>query len=182
MLASKVRLTKKRDSVLIPETLIEFYEFNTEALDQVLTAKLRSIQSSYRDAIKNRKVYKFNDDRIKEMRTLLSTYTYGEKNAWIYFCESFLSPQLKAVWDDVVRLCHLNFIKIRDGEQHPLLTTQVTWDGVTQIMGNYGLCSADSMILNLLLSSKLEVVATADGDIQYVAESLKDQGKFVLKI
>jgi predicted nucleic acid-binding protein len=168
--------------VLIPETLIEFYESNSEGLDEVLTAKLRSIQSSYREAIKNRKVYKFSDDRIKELRTLLSTYSFGDKNAWEYFCENFLAPQLGSVWDEVVHICRLNFIKIRDGEMNPLLTSKVSWDGVTHIMGKYGLGSADSMILNLLLSSKLEIVATADGDIQYIADSLKDQGKFVLEI
>lgn len=168
--------------VLIPETLIEFYESNSEGIDEVLTAKLRSIQSSYREAIKNKKVYKFSDDRIKEMRTLLSTYIFGEKNAWMYFCENFLAPQLESVWDEVVQICHLNFIKIRDGEQHPLLTSKISWDGVTHIMGKYGLGSADSMILNLLLSSKLEIVATADGDIQYIVDSLKDQGKFVLEL
>ena len=58
--------------VLIPEALIEFYEANKDALDDVLTSKLRSIQSSYREAIKNKKVYKFSDDRIKEIRGLLS--------------------------------------------------------------------------------------------------------------
>lgn len=168
--------------VLIPETLIEFYESNNEILDEVLTAKLRSIQSSYREAIKNKKVYKFSDDRIKELRNLLSTYNLGEKNAWVYFCENFLAPQLETVWDEVVKICRLNFIKIREGEQHPLLKSRVSWDGVTHIMGKYGLGSADSMILNLLLSSKLEVVVTADGDIQYIVESLGEQGKFVLEV
>lgn len=168
--------------VLIPETLIEFYESSNDVLDEVLIAKLRSVQSSYREAIKNKKVYKFSDDRIKEFRSLLSKYNLGNKDAWMYFCENFLAPQLESVWDEVVRICRLNFIKIRDGEQHPLLTTKVSWDGVTHIMGKYGLGSADSMILNLLLSSKLELVATADGDIQYIAETLEDQGKLVLEI
>lgn len=168
--------------VLIPETLIEFYESNTEDLDEVLTAKLRSIQTSYREAIKNKKVYKFSDDRIKEIRTLFSSYAYGGKNAWNFFCENFLAPQLESVWDEVVKICRLNFIKIRDGEKQPLLISKVSWDGVTQIMGRYGLGSADSMILNLLLSSKLLVVATADGDIQYTAKSLGQKGKFVLEI
>lgn len=168
--------------VLIPETLIEFYESNQDDLDDVLTAKLRSIQSSYREAIKNKKVYKFSDDRIKEIRGLLSGYSFGDKNAWNFFCENFLAPQLENVWDEVVRICRLNFIKIREGEQHPLLDAKVSWDGVTAIMGRYGLGSADSMILNLLLSSKLPVVATADGDIQYIAKSLREQGKFVLDV
>lgn len=169
--------------VLIPETLIEFYESSSEVLDEVLTAKFRSIQSSYREAIKNKKVYKFSDDRIKEFRILLSSYVFEDnKSAWIYFCENFLAPQLESVWDEVVRICNLNFIKIRDGEQHPLINTKVSWDGVTHFMGKFGLSSADSMILNLLLSSKLEVVATADGDIKYIAKLLGDQGKFVLEI
>lgn len=168
--------------VLIPETLIEFYESSNEVLDEILTAKLRSIQSSYREAIKNKRIYKFSDERIKEFRTLLSTYRLGDKDAWMYFCENFLAPQLEAVWDEVVRICGLNFIKIREGEQHPLLNTKISWDGVTHIMGKYGLGSADSMILNLLLSSKLEVVATADGDIKNIAEFLGERGKFVLDI
>ena len=86
------------------------------------------------------------------------------------------------LWDHLVETCNLNFIKFKEGEDHPLLTTKVSWRGMTQLMGNYGLGSADAMILNLLLSSKIEVVATGDSDIRYMADVLGEQGKYVLEI
>ncbi len=167
--------------VLIPECLIDFYEIHSE-IDGLVGQKLKSVQTSYRRSLEQKKVYKFPDDRIKEFRDLLSEITINGKDGWLYFCETFLAPQLSVVWEDVVELCHLNFIKIREGEVHPLLTAKVSWDGVTDIMGKNGLGSADAMILNLLLSSKLELVATADGDIQYMSNFLRSRGKFVLEI
>jgi predicted nucleic acid-binding protein len=167
--------------VLIPECLVEFYE-SSEDLEDIAAQKLKSVQTSYRKALEKKKVYKFSDERIKEFRELLSMKPINGKNGWLYFCEKYLAPQISAVWDEVVDLCGLNFIKIREGEIHPLLTSIVSWDGVTEIMGKNGLGSADAMILNLLLSSKLELVATADGDIQYMANSLQSNGKFVLEI
>lgn len=167
--------------VLIPECLVEFYE-TAEELEDIAAQKLKSVQTSYRKALENKKVYKFSDERVKEFRELLSTKPINGKNGWLYFCEKYLAPQISAVWDEVVDLCGLNFIKIREGEVHPLLTSRVSWEGVTDMMGKNGVGSADAMILNLLISSKLELVATADGDIKYMAESLRSQGKFVLEI
>jgi hypothetical protein len=73
-------------------------------------------------------------------------------------------------------------IKIREGERHPLLTSKVSWDGVTDIMGKFGTSSADAMILNLLLSSRIQLVASGDGDIKHLGEFLHSQGKTVLEI
>lgn len=167
--------------VLIPETLIEFYEIHNDLEDHV-AQKLKSVQTSYRKSLDNKRVYKFTDDRIKEFRNLLSASRIHKKNGWLYFCETFLAPQLEVVWDELVQICNLNFIKIRDGEAHSLLKSKVSWRGATELMGNFGLGSADAMILNLLLSSKLGLVATADGDIQFLSEILAAQDKFVLKI
>lgn len=91
-----------------------------------------------------------------------------------------MAPQLSVAWNEVVDLCGLNFIKIRDREERPLLTAKVSWDGVNSLMSNYGIGSADAMIVNLLLSSKLDIVATADGDIQYLTTMLNENCKFVL--
>lgn len=167
--------------VLIPETLIEFYEVHND-LEDLVAQKLKSVQTSYRKSLDNKKVYKFTDDRIKEFRNLLSTSSIQGKNGWLYFCETFLAPQLEVVWDELVQICNINFIKVRDSETHPLLKSKVSWNGATELMGKFGLGSADAMILNLLLSSKLELVATADGDIQYLSEALASQGKFVLEV
>ena len=167
--------------ILIPECLLELYELNC-TLDDFLAAKLKSIQTSYRKSLDNRKIYKFPDERIKEFRELLSARAIEENNGWIYFCQTFLAPQLSVVWDEIVTTCALQFIKIRDGEHHPLLIRRRSWSGVTSLMGNYGLSSADSMILNLLLSSTLNLVATADGDMQNMAAELGKNGKYVLRI
>lgn len=167
--------------VLIPETLIELYESQPD-LGEALTARLKSVQTSYRKAIAGRKVYKFSDEKIKEFRNLLSADEAGGNAGWFRYCETFLAPQLRVVWDEVVVLCNLNFIKVPAGERHPLLTAPVSWDGVTELMGRYGLGSADAMILDLVLSTKIALVPTADGDIQYLHEELRRNGKSVLGV
>lgn len=165
--------------VLIPECLIELYERHSD-LELIVIQKIKSVQTSYRKSIENKKIYKFSDERIKEIRSLLNQFQINLKDGWKYFCETFLAPQLSVAWNEVADLCGLNFIKIRDQEEHPLLTSRVSWDGVDFLMGNYGIGSADAMIVNLLLSSKLDIVATADGDIQYLSEMLSENGKVVL--
>lgn len=167
--------------VLIPECLIELYESQSD-LGEIVEQKLKSVQTSYRKSLENKKVYKFTDDRIKEFRDLLSNVTVGSKNGWSYFCENYLAPQLSEAWDEVVKLCGLNFIKIRDGENHPLLISKVSWKGVTDLMGTHGIGSADAMITNLLLCSKIEVVASGDGDIKYLSGFLDQSGKMVLQV
>lgn len=167
--------------VLIPECLIELYESQSD-LGEIIEQKLKSVQTSYRKSLENKKVYKFTDDRIKEFRDLLSTTRVGTKDGWRFFCDTYLAPQLSESWDEVVKLCGLNFIKIRGGENHPLLVSKVSWKGVTDLMGAYGIGSADAMITNLLLSSKIEVVASGDGDIKYLSGFLDQSGKMVLQI
>lgn len=167
--------------ILIPECLIEYYESRNDH-DEYTAQKLKSVQTSYRKSLEGKKVYKFNDERIKEFREFLSNINVDGKNGWIHFCETFLAPQLAVIWNEVVQLCNLNFVKIRDGESHSLLTSKMSWDGVTDIMGKYGTSSADAMILNLLLSSKIELVATGDSDIKYLSEFLDTKGKTVLEI
>ncbi len=168
--------------ILIPECLIEFYEEAGSILDDVLNAKLKSIQTSYRKSLQDKKVYKFSDERIKEFRDILATKSTNEKDGWQIFCETYLHPQISTVWSAVVKHCNLNFIKIRDNENHPLLTQKISWYGACALIGNYGIGSADAMIVNLLLSSKLKVVATADGDIRYLSPLLHKNNKLVLVI
>ena len=170
--------------ILIPECISEFYikaksHFD---FDDELLAKMKSVYTSHKDSTDKNKVYKFTDDRIKEWRNIFSERDFNGQNGWLYFCENILAPQLTTIWDHLVETCNLNFIKFKEGEDHPLLTTKVSWRGMTQLMGNYGLGSADAMILNLLLSSKIEVVATGDSDIRYMADVLGEQGKYVLEI
>lgn len=90
--------------VLMAECLIEFYESHIE-IDELLSQKLKSIQTSYRKAIELKKVYKLTDDRIKEFRNLFSELIIQNKNGWLYFCETFLTPQLSVVWSYAVELC-----------------------------------------------------------------------------
>lgn len=170
--------------ILIPESLSEFYTQARSHLDfdEELTAKMKSVYTSHKDSVDKNKVYKFTDDRIKEWRTLLSKRNFHGQDGWSYFCENIFSPQMTTIWDHVVETCQLNFIKTKEGNNHPLLTTKMSWRGVGRLMGNYGLSSADAMILNLLLSSKIEMIATGDGDIRYMANTLKEQGKFVIEI
>ncbi len=167
--------------ILIPESLCDFVDDAESDLEEAILLKLRSVRTSYRKSLEAGKVYKFGDDRIKEWRQILSASTI-DGSGWILFCQTYLLKQITAAWDDVVKQCRLNFISLRDGEGHSLITGQVAWAGVTEIMGNFGLSSADAMISNLLINSKLKFLVTSDGDLKSIADFLENHGKEIISL
>jgi hypothetical protein len=42
------------------------------------------------------------------------------------------------------------------------MTSQLEWQFVINLMGNYGVSSSDAMIINMILSSKIPALLTAD--------------------
>jgi predicted nucleic acid-binding protein len=167
--------------ILVPESLIDFLEDYEKILSETTKAKLKSVQTSYRKSLDTGKVYKFSDDRIKEFRNLLTSES-NTQDGWETFCQMYLYPQFVTAWDDVKSQCKLNHLPAGDSENHPLITAPVTWAGAYDIMGNYGLGSADSMILNLLVNSKFKFIITSDGDLKSAISFLREHKKEIISL
>jgi hypothetical protein len=148
--------------VLIAECLIELFETMGSDLEGVLFEKLKSHRTIFRKRVLEEKASKMDVNQIKVFRTLLSKYQSGAENGWTLFCRNYLSGKLTPVWTEAEEELGLNFISLRSDDRSPYLDSIPEWETVVDLMGRYGIGSADAMILNMFLCSKIPVLLTAD--------------------
>jgi hypothetical protein len=158
--------------VLIPECLIDFLKDREDVLDSVVSQRLKSLRTRYRTAHDNGSSFKLSDKEIKELRTLLSGYRSGDKDAWELFCRDYLQGKIEVVWGQIVEQLGLNFIGLRTHEESSALVEPFSWSAATRLMGQFGIGSVDAMILELFLSSQFQILLTSDRDMAYCVERL----------
>lgn len=71
-------------------------------------------------------------------------------------------PQLTPIWRYALNQLDFNFISTRSQDRSPFLDELPSWERAVELMANYGIASADAMILNMFLCSKLPILLTAD--------------------
>ncbi len=147
--------------VLIAECLIDVLEDLQGELTGLLLEKLKSHRTSYRNKIEQNKSAKMDINQIRFFCDLLSQRESKYGNGWDLFCQLYLAPKFTPVWEVVTDTLRVNFISLREGK-HPLINAPVSWESAVRIMGNYGISSADAMILNLFLCSCIPLLLTAD--------------------
>lgn len=148
--------------VLIAECLIELLEDRESTFDGAILEKLKAHRSSYRRKVAEEKTAKMDVSQIKMFRKLLSSYDFQGRDGWALFCRDYLQKRLSPIWEDVETEFELNFISLRSEEETPYLNSRPQWRMAVDLMGRYGIASADAMILNMFLCSKIPVLLTAD--------------------
>lgn len=139
--------------VAIPEALIDLLNDAEAALDSELVQKLKSLRTRYRNAQAEDRSFLLSDKDIKNFRKLLSRYHDENKDGWEQFCEDYLTGAIQQTWITTEREWDLNFFTLRSSERHPLVTSDVTWENMVELVERFGLGSMDAMILNLFRCS-----------------------------
>ena len=102
--------------------------------------------------------------------------TLSGQIGWIEICKEFLSGQLFLAWSDVENTLSLNYIDMRDSRTQDLFNTELKWEKMYSLSEETALSSNDAMILNVLDSSSLPFVISADYDLAYgVLKSKSDK-------
>jgi predicted nucleic acid-binding protein len=153
--------------VLIAECLIELLETNERLLNGRIIEKLKAHRTSFRRKVLEEKSAKMEVSQIRAFRFLLSSYGINGKNSWELFCRDLLQPELTPVWATAEKELGLNFISLRSDESAPYLNSVPQWENVVLLMGRYGIASADAMIINMFLCSKIPMLVTADVEMAY---------------
>ncbi len=166
--------------VMIPEGLCSLYSAAGSSLPLALSTKLKSVYSSVNEA-KNKDVgFVASSKRITDWRELLLQHSAGGFDGWQKFCADFLEGKIEKIWDETCDVLGINFFSLRDEDSSEWLTGSLTWEGMTSIVGRFGIGSFDAMIINLFLNSNFAALITADREIAYVLNALKPSGKFVV--
>ena len=148
--------------VLVAECLIELLEDRESALDGPILEKLKAHRTSYRRKVAEEKTAKMDVGQIKLFRRLLSGYEFQGRDGWDLFCRDYLQKRLAPIWEEAETEFELNFISLRSDDETPFLNSRPEWSKAVDLMGRYGIASADAMILNMFLCSKIPVLLTAD--------------------
>lgn len=160
---------------LISECLIDLLEEDGEKIEMSLAEKLKSHRTSFRKKVADQKSGKMEIQQIKLFRRLLSSCDTPNGNSWEIFCRDRLSGQIERVWDAVEQESSLNLISLRSRDTD-LVVAKPNWRDAVSIIGRHGLASADAMILNMFLCTKIPVLLTADMEMAEVA-AMESQGQ-----
>ena len=113
------------------------------------------------------------DGRIKDCKECFMPRSLSGQIGWIELCREFLGGQLLESWNVLVESLKINYLDTRGEMASSLLTKKLEWEKMYAISETTGLSSSDSMIVNVLQSSKFPFIVSADFDIAYsvVADS-----------
>lgn len=170
----------KQRHVMIPEGLSDLYTSNEKINDRVLYAKLQSNYTRVSESRKTGKPYKLDENQIKSWRKLLRERQLKNNDGWMQFCSDYLKGKIEIVWDTACDEFGVNFLSVRENDKPNWLEGDLTWNGMANIIGEYGIASSDAMIINLFLNSNFSAIITADSEIAYVIEKMAPSNKFVI--
>lgn len=108
-----------------------------------------------------------NDARIKIVKKTFFPKTQSGQIGWVELCKEFLSDKLRNAWTEVEEALSLNYIDMRDFKSQNLFEHELKWANMYRISEQTALGSNDSMILNVLESSSVPFVVSADYDLAY---------------
>ncbi len=151
----------------------------TESLMDMLAPSSKwKISSSVRDTLrkyrgwidnqaKDDEIPCLTDTKIKEIKKIFLPKTQSGQIGWIELCKEFLSGKLLLAWTDIEDALALNYIDMRDSQNQYLFQKELKWENMYSLSEETALGSNDAMILNVLNSSTLPFVISADYDLAY---------------
>lgn len=124
------------------------------------------------------KVTHLTDNEIKEIKKKFRARDIENETGWLKVCDTFLKSKLLAEEITLDKLCV--YLSPHREEQKDLFTnTSVDWKKATAISGESGMGFSDSLILNMLLHTKIDYILTLDFDMVYAA-AVSAQNKWVV--
>nr|BFD63655.1 hypothetical protein BdHM001_23360 [Bdellovibrio sp. HM001] len=151
----------------------------TESLMDMLAPSSKwRISSAVRDELKKQRGWIDNqakdeelpcltDTRIKDVKRVFLPKTQSGQIGWIEMCKEFLQGKLLEAWRGVEEALSINYVDMRDGSSQRLFQKELKWENMYVLSEQTALGSNDAMILNVLESSVMPFVVSADYDLAY---------------
>lgn len=118
------------------------------------------------------------DNEIKEIKKKFRARDIENETGWLKVCDTFLKEKLLEQERLIDIFCE--YLSPHREEQKALFNqTSVDWKKATEISGSSGMGFSDSLILNMLLHTKIDYILTLDYDMIYAA-AVSAQNKWVV--
>lgn len=109
----------------------------------------------------------FRDSEIKEIKKVFRARDVQNEAGWLKICDIFLSRKLMAEEALIDELC--TYLSPYKEEQAHIFNNKVDWKNATKISAKSGMGFSDSMILNMVLATKIDYILTLDYDLVYAS-------------
>jgi predicted nucleic acid-binding protein len=124
------------------------------------------------------KVTHLTDNEIKEIKKKFRASDFENETGWLKICEIFLKAKLLDQETVLDKFCV--YLSPHKAEQKDLFNNiSVDWKKASVISGETGMGFSDSLILNMLLHTKIDYIVTLDFDMVY-ATAVSAKGKWVV--
>jgi predicted nucleic acid-binding protein len=114
------------------------------------------------------KVTHLTDNEIKEIKKKFRARDVENETGWLKVCDTFLKSKLLDQEVALDKLC-VYLSPHREEQKYLFTNTSVDWKKATLISGESGMGFSDSLILNMLLHTKIDYIFTLDYDMVYAA-------------
>lgn len=162
-----------RRRVILSENLLDAVdEFAKVKISQRAKAKIQTLKGSLKSSMiaDPEKDEIFNDSQLKKIKKEFSAGPHSGQIGWLEFCSLYLNGKIE-ISDQELLDRGVIYISPNDRAYTDLFHYSVQWKSAIEICERAGTAFSDSMILNVLKSSKLPFIVTLDFDIGYAALS-----------
>ena len=109
----------------------------------------------------------FRDSEIKEIKKAFRARDIQNIAGWLTICDVFLGKRLLREEELIDELCI--YLSPYKEEQFHIFNRKVDWKNATAISAKSGMGFSDSMILNMVLATKIDYILTLDCDLVYAS-------------
>jgi predicted nucleic acid-binding protein len=118
------------------------------------------------------------DSEIKEVKKAFRARDIDNETGWLKICETFLRSRLIEQESFIDEFCQY-LSPHREEQKELFIDRHVNWKKATAISTTSGMSYSDSLILNMLLHTKIDYILTLDYDMIY-ASAVSAQNKWVV--
>lgn len=169
----------------ITRPLISLYREEDKWSGKIKKESKDEMQKAVERVVESKEGFEFfSDAEIKKAKLSFFPFSESGKVGWINFCDMFISKELSAAWDNLIKKIGINYLEIREeekslGEKDCLLKTKIDWNNMVAIVGKTAMGTSDAMIANVFINSNIEVLVTTDYDLAYALAVDLDDTKIV---
>lgn len=165
---------------LLTEGLLSLSEFSSIRLSERAKAKISTVKG--RKNIREKNEFKrsqredddldsqflyFRDSELKEIKKSFRATDSEIATGWLTLCDVFLGKRLLEEEEIINELC--TYLSPYKEEQAHMFNDKVDWKNATKISAKSGMGFSDSMILNMVLATKIDYILTLDYDLVYAS-------------
>ena len=162
-------LLELKRRVFVTEGLVDLPGLTSENLPATIKNKISSLNTRIRKRENDGRHFLLSGREIKEFKNIFETD--GELQSWEIFCKLFLKDRLHLEWQEILAGKKVKYV----GTSSEILTSEIEWEPMVDIIEASGIGVSDAMIVNFFLNSEIDFMVSGDSEIASAFRDLETE-------